>query len=180
MPRYVAFLRTINVGGHVVRMDRLRRLFEDLEFSGVETFIASGNVVFDSAATDVRALERRIETALEKALGYAVATFVRSAKEVAAIARHQPFGAEPPGAGPYTTYVIFLAAPLSAAARTRVLSLAADGSELAVKGREIYWRQRGPMLEAPFTGPQLGRAAGAATMRNRNTVVRLAAKYPPD
>ena len=42
--RYAAFLRAINVGGHVVKMDQLRRLFESLGFSDVETFIASGNV----------------------------------------------------------------------------------------------------------------------------------------
>ncbi len=179
MPRYVAFLRAINVGGHVVRMERLRQLFEQIGLLEVESFIASGNLIFVSAATDARALERRIEGALESALGYAVATFVRSTKELAAIAAHQPFGAEPPGAGSHTTYVVLLAAALPAAARNRVLALASDGSELAVKGREIYWRQRGPMLKAPFTGAQLERAAGPATVRNLNTVVRLAARYPP-
>ena len=57
--RYVAFLRAINVGGHVVKMDRLRNLFEALGFSGVRTFIASGNVLFDSAARNTGALESR-------------------------------------------------------------------------------------------------------------------------
>ena len=45
MPKYVALLRAINVGGHTVKMDRLRRLFEELGFKNVETFIASGNVI---------------------------------------------------------------------------------------------------------------------------------------
>ena len=51
MPRYIAFLRAINVGGrHTVKMDFLRDFFESLGFSNVETFIASGNVVFDSSS----------------------------------------------------------------------------------------------------------------------------------
>ena len=47
MPRFVAFLRALNVGGaHVVKMDALKRHFEAMGFTDVETFIASGNVVF--------------------------------------------------------------------------------------------------------------------------------------
>jgi uncharacterized protein (DUF1697 family) len=46
--RCVAFLRAINVGGHVVKMDRLRGLFEALKLRNVETMIASGNVLFDA------------------------------------------------------------------------------------------------------------------------------------
>ena len=179
MPRYVAFLRAINVGGHVVRMEQLRRLFTALGFSEVETFIASGNVIFVSASTDVRALERKIEAHLEQSLGYVVATFVRSLEELSAIARYQPFGSEASGGEKLTTYIIFLAEPLKAVARKQVLAFSRDGDELAVKGREIYWRRRGNMLDSPFTGAQLERtSAEAATMRNRNTVVRLAAKYP--
>jgi len=49
MPRYVALLRGINLGGHTVKMDRLKKLFEELGLKNVETFIASGNVIFESA-----------------------------------------------------------------------------------------------------------------------------------
>ena len=45
-----AFLRAINVGGHVVKMDALRRHFEQMQFTSVQTFIASGNVVFESSS----------------------------------------------------------------------------------------------------------------------------------
>src|ERR1041384_610051 len=48
MTTYAAFLRAINVGGHVVKMDRLRRLVESLGHARVETLIASGNVIFES------------------------------------------------------------------------------------------------------------------------------------
>jgi uncharacterized protein (DUF1697 family) len=72
MPRYVAFLRAINVGGHIVKMDALRRHFASLGFDDVETFIASGNVIFQSRSTAAAALERRIEACLEERLGYEV------------------------------------------------------------------------------------------------------------
>ena len=69
--RYVAFLRAINVGGHTVKMEELRRLFEAMGAANVETFIASGNVFFDSVgAADL--LERRLEAGLEKALKFPV------------------------------------------------------------------------------------------------------------
>ncbi len=48
MPRYVAFLRAVNVGGRTVKMDLLRELFAQLQFKNIETFIASGNVIFDA------------------------------------------------------------------------------------------------------------------------------------
>src|SRR6476620_4469524 len=77
--RLIAFLRAINVGGHTVKMEVLRRLFEELGFENVETFIASGNVIFDAPDDDQGALEKQIEGQLRTSLGYEVATFVRSA-----------------------------------------------------------------------------------------------------
>jgi uncharacterized protein (DUF1697 family) len=50
MPKYIAFLRAINVGGHIVKMKDLRELFGSLGFTGVETVLASGNVVFETRA----------------------------------------------------------------------------------------------------------------------------------
>ena len=88
--RYIALLRAINVGGRVVKMDRLRTLFETAGFDAVETFIASGNVVFDSSRRNAGDLERTIESHLKKALGYPVATFVRSMPELSAIVLRQP------------------------------------------------------------------------------------------
>ncbi len=60
MQRYIALLGGINVGGHRVKMAHLRALFEALGFEHVETLIASGNVIFETARTDVSALETQI------------------------------------------------------------------------------------------------------------------------
>ena len=91
MPRYIAFLRAINVGGHIVKMNPLKGLFESLGFSRVETFIASGNVIFETNNKTPAKLEQEIESALLKTLGYEVHTFLRTDSEVADIAQYKPF-----------------------------------------------------------------------------------------
>ena len=105
MPRYFAFLRGINVGGHRVKMGRLRELVEELGFEHVETFIASGNVIFSSASQDVHTMEERIARHLQEALGYAVPTLIRSQSELESIATFEPSGSTP---AYQSVYVIFL------------------------------------------------------------------------
>ncbi len=90
MSKHIAFLRAINVGGHNVKMDDLRQLFKSLGFSNVETFIASRNVIFETKAGSIKALEKKIEACLHEALGYKVDTFIRTDTEVAEIAKHKP------------------------------------------------------------------------------------------
>jgi uncharacterized protein (DUF1697 family) len=65
-PLLVAFLRAINVGGHTVTMNALKAHFRDAGFSNVESFIASGNIVFQSKSANAAAVERKIELRLEK------------------------------------------------------------------------------------------------------------------
>jgi len=73
IPRYVAFLRGINLGKRRVKMHTLRKCFQDLGLEGADTFIASGNVVFDHRGHADRSLEA-IERHLESALGFEVST----------------------------------------------------------------------------------------------------------
>lgn len=174
MPRYVAFLRAINVGGRVVKMDVLRRAFESLGFKNVETFIASGNVIFDSRSTNVRAIEKKIEAHLQKALGYRVTTFIRSPSEIAAIAQHEPFdGRVIAGA---SIYIGLLTSEPTAEARTRLDALQAADEAFHVHGRELYWQRAPSMKMISFSGAVLEKLLGPATMRNVNTLKRLAAK----
>src|SRR5688500_4990017 len=105
--RYAAFLRAINVGGHIVKMDALRLLCEQCGVSKVETVIASGNVLFESRAA-APALEKKIEAHLQKSLGYEVATFVRTVEELEAIVRRAQKALE----DWKSVYVGFLKAPM--------------------------------------------------------------------
>ena len=173
--RLVALLRAINVGGHTVKMDALRRKFEQLGFAGVETFIASGNVLFDSPKK-TPALEREIEAGLAKALGYEVVTFIRTPAEVAAIAAYQPFGREPVAKG-HSLYATLLKAAPDAEAQKRVLALQSDVDAFHFHGREFYWHRRGGHDSTTFSGAQFERLIKApGTARNINTFVRLASR----
>jgi uncharacterized protein (DUF1697 family) len=177
--RYIAFLRAINVGGHTVTMDRLRQLFAALGFANVETFIASGNVIFDAPAQARRALEEQIERHLRESLGYAVATFIRSTAELADIATCRPFPAADLDAAGASLYIGFLADPPTDAARGKLMALSTPTDDFRVHGREFYWLCRTKMSESTLTGAMLERALGMpATMRNVTTVRKMAAKYP--
>lgn len=179
MQRYIAFLRAINVGGHTVKMADLRAIFEALEFSGIETFIASGNVIFEAADEDVAAIEQRIEQRLKQTLGYEVATFLRTPTELAAIVGYQPFPADDLAAA-HTLSVGFLRAAPAPEARHRLLALRTPIDEFQVHGRELYWLCRTRISESKITGAQIEKTLGlAATLRNVTTVRKLAAKYPP-
>lgn len=177
--RYIAFLRAINVGKRQVKMDRLRAVFQAAGFGDVETFIASGNVIFTAPETDSRALERRIEGVLEKELGFAVETFLRTPAELDAVAKYRPFGDE---GDTSTVYVNFLYEPLPKDAVERLEALRTEVDEFHVHGREFYWLARKKISESLVTGPQMTRAMGKVPSTNRNvtTVRKLAAKYPPE
>ena len=177
--RYVAFLRAINVGGHIVKMDHLRKLFEALDFGDVETFIASGNVIFSAPSGDAAALETRIEAHLRRELGYDVATFLRTPEEVAAAARYEPFpGVELEGT---SLYVIFHQRAPGADAKAKLTALESDVDSLHLHGRELYWLSRKTIATSRITGAALEKAVGMpGTNRNVTTVRKLAAKYGPE
>jgi len=177
MPRYAAFLRAINVGGHVVTMSELRRSFESLGLLGVESFIASGNVIFTSTTKRAATLETRIEQQLQKALGYEVKTFLRSDAEVAAIASYAPFN--PSAVRTAGALVVgFLGAALEAAAVRRLMALRTEIDDFHVHGREVYWLCRRKQSESTFSNALFERTLRlSTTFRNVRTVARLAAKY---
>jgi uncharacterized protein (DUF1697 family) len=179
MPRYIAFLRAINVGGRTVKMDRLRQLLEALGLAEVETFIASGNVIFKSPSKSTAALEKKIESHLQKSLGYAVETFVRTSAELAAIARYQAFPAAELQAAGHNLYVGFVATPPSRDVQQKVIALRTEAEEFHIHEREVYWLIRTQFNESTVTGARLERTLRMpTTVRNITTVKKLADKYP--
>jgi uncharacterized protein (DUF1697 family) len=171
MHRFVALLRGLNVGGHRLKMDRLRALFEEEGFTGVSTYIASGNVIFDADSTDARAVERRIEARLEAALGYAVPTFLRTPGELAHTAAFDPF----PAAGADRTLMVsFHRAPPTDELRARLNALRTPSDDFRAEGREVYWLTAARTTDSPV-GAQVAKALAGGTMRNGTTVLKLAA-----
>lgn len=178
MAKYVAFLRAINVGGHVVKMEALKALFETLGFSNVETFIASGNVIFETKARDTAVLEAKIERALEKALGYEVSTFLRTPEQIAAITKYQPFDAALM-ASAAALNVGMLKAPLSVATCEALARLKTDVDNFHANEAHLFWICKMRQSESKVSNVLFERKLKLkATFRGIRTMERLAAKYP--
>jgi uncharacterized protein (DUF1697 family) len=168
LARYAAFLRGINVGGRRVKADALCAPFAELGFDAVSSFRASGNVVFDAAR---KPSAERVEAGLEKALGYEVAVFLRTAAELKALAAAQPFDRD----GRF--HVMFLKRLPPPASQREVLALATDDDRLAFGDRELFWMPRGRMMESGLDLKRVEKLIGSNTMRTNGTVGHIAAKY---
>jgi uncharacterized protein (DUF1697 family) len=179
MKRYIALLRAINVGRRTVTNDRLREQFEALGFKNVETFIASGNVIFETNARSIAALEKRISDQLEAGLGFDVVVFVRSDAELQAIAEHPAFDVAAVAAS--RAYCVgVLAAPLSDEQQQALQRMKTEVDDFHVNGREVYWLCATKQSESTFSNAAFERALKArTTFRNLNTIQRLTTKYPP-
>lgn len=186
MTGYAAFLRAINVGGHTVKMDRLRGLFEALGFGAVATFIASGNVIFEAGdvpdpaaagpAEAADALEAGIEARLREALGYDVATFVRTLDGLSAIVAHAAFDTPPDPPG--KVYIGFLKRTPSAAARRALEALSSPTESFVLHDRELYWRLDTRFSDSPNSGGLLEKTLGMTlTLRTASTLQRIVAKH---
>jgi uncharacterized protein (DUF1697 family) len=176
--RRVAFLRAVNVGGHTIRMVDLLASFEALGFAAVKTFIASGNVIFDSSEPDEEKLERVIERGLEADYGYPIETFVRSLTELAEIAEQDPFDRTDPANDGRSVYVAFLDRRPTEAAVGRLIDQATDDDAFAVVGREAYWLRRGGIGTSRVSSGFLEKTLGMpATLRGLPTVAKIVARY---
>ncbi len=174
---YIAFLRAINVGGRVVKMDRLRALFEELKLRNVSTFIASGNVIFDSTSSDESKLSDRIEQHLAKALGYPVATFLRTPDELTAIVEHNAFSARELAGPVHGVYVGLLKTAPPRAGIKAVEALNGPQHEFRIQGRQLYWLARISTADSKISGGTLEKAlAMPLTVRNITSLRKLAAK----
>ena len=91
MAKYVALLRGIMPMNPNMRNEKLRNTFEVLGFSNVQTVIASGNVLFETKSSAIPKLEKTIEEAMAKHLGFKSSVFIRSKNELESIIKKDPF-----------------------------------------------------------------------------------------
>jgi len=172
MTREVGLLRGINVGGrNRVPMAQLRELMEALGYTGVETLLQSGNVVFGSkqpAATS----ERRIAQRLHDETGLDIKVLVRTRAELAAVVKRNPLADH--ADNPKHHHVVFLSARPDPK-----LVAAIDPSDYApemfeVHGRELFMWWPAGAHKARLTHSFWERKLKVtATARNWNTVERL-------
>ncbi len=138
MPIFIALLRGINVSGkNVIKMDTLRECFGQLGFTGVRTYVQSGNVVFGNANASGSRLRKTIEQAILSEIGFAVPVLLRTSKQFAEIAGGNPF-LQQSEIDASKLHVTFLSdnPPQNALALLR--PLANTSEKLCIIGREIY------------------------------------------
>ena len=163
MAAFVALLRAVNVGGTgKLPMSELKAMCEELGFSAVRTYIASGNVVFASRKSE-SAIKSALEKRLAKYAGAPVGAAIRTANEIAQVLAENPF----PKAAPNRTVAIFLDKPPPTDALAAMRGRNAE--EVRLGRREIYVHYGEGTAKSKLLIP----AAKTGTARNMNTITAL-------
>jgi uncharacterized protein (DUF1697 family) len=164
MTAFVALLRAVNVGGTgKLPMSELKKMCETLGFAGVRTYIASGNVVFESRKSEA-AVKKALEASLEAYAGKPVGVLVRTGAEMQAVLKANPF----PKMAPNRTVAVFLDKPPPGDALAAVKGR--KDEQIKLGRREIYIHYGDGMGQSKLVVP----AAKAGTARNINTIAKLA------
>ena len=174
MTRYAALLRAVNLGSHgKVAMGELRQLVESLGHREVQTYLQSGNVVFDAGSDDEDALAAAIEEALARRLKLTTRVLVRGPADLAGLVAANPFP-EMAHTEPAKLHVAFLSA---APAEARLAAIDRDRiapDEIRPGDRAVYLRYPNGAGRSKLTTDLIERALGVtATARNWNTVRKL-------
>jgi uncharacterized protein (DUF1697 family) len=177
VPRHVAFLRAINIGGRRASSKQLITALEGAGLENVTAFRASGNLIFDADRAPASALTKRVDEALTAALGFEVRSFLRTGAQVRAIATFEPFTPKVLAASKGKLQVALLAKPLPTRMRDEVLGLATDADPLAVSGRELYWLPSGPTMQTDLDLRLLDTLVGENTRRTKGMIQEIAAKF---
>jgi uncharacterized protein (DUF1697 family) len=174
MPRYVALLRAVNLGGSTqVKMGELRERLTSSGLRGVQTLLQSGNIVFEAEVGQRGAIERRLEDVIARSFDRPTTCFVRSAAEWRSVIDRNPFprqAAEDPG---HTTVLLLKEARPAAA--WKALQDGISGREI-VRGRSDHGYLVYPdgIGRSQLTLARVERALGTrGTIRNWNTVAKL-------
>ena len=172
--RYVALLRGLNVGAHNrIKMPDLVALFADAGCARLETFIQSGNVLFDANAALSRKVPALVAALLKKNFDIESPVVLRDAAELSAVVKGNPFLRR--GDDVATLHVGFLAAKPEAARVNALDPKRSPPDEFQVMGREIYFHFPGGLGRSKLTNAWFdSQLKTVSTVRNWNTVLELA------
>jgi uncharacterized protein (DUF1697 family) len=169
VPRYVAFLRGINLGSiNKVSMPRLRELAEGLGYTDVVTYINSGNLIL--TATDPAAtIEERLHRAIADELGLKVDVAVRTPARLATIVAENPF----PDGDPSQVTVAFLTRAAPAEAKRKVAARATEDEPYVFSGQEVYVHYKQGIGRSKLSAKFSDLVGVSATVRNLRTVTKV-------
>ncbi len=170
--RYVALLRGVNVGGkNKLPMADLRDIFTAAGCSAVQTYIQSGNVVFEAAPELAERLPEIVAQAIRRRFGYETAVVVRSGEDLRQVAASNPFDTS---GDPRFLQVAFLEDAPSAEAVSRLDPERSPPDAFAVQGRNVYLHYPNGVARSRLTNEYLAaQLQTASTMRNWRTVLTL-------
>ena len=173
---YVALLRGVNVGGkNKLPMKDLAALFADAECTDVVTYIQSGNVVFQASEACAARVPAAVAKAIADGLGFRAPLVIRTAGEIRAVARGNPFLRGGSSAEIDFLHVMFLADRPSPARVAGLDPNRSPSDEFRVVGREIYLRFPNGAARTKLTNAYFdSKLATTSTMRNWRTVLKLA------
>lgn len=172
---YIALLRGINVGGHkVIKMDQLKRMFEALGLAKVQTYIQSGNVLFESAET-AASLRTRIEQEIQTVFSFEVTVVLRTLDELKRVIDASIFQGDQLQEGE-TLYVALLADKPTSEGRERLLTFKSEVDDYHMTEDEVYIFCRQSIRKSLFSNNFLEKQLKvSATTRNWNTMNKLIA-----
>jgi uncharacterized protein (DUF1697 family) len=174
MRSYISLLRGINVGGQKkLHMESLREIYKSAGFYNVQTYLQSGNVIFETPENDLPKLTTDIETLIQQTCGYRVEVFIRSPSEFEQILQNNPFLK---GRSGETTklYVTFLYQAPAAATWVNIVIPPGISDEFHNGKQEVYLHCPNGYGKTKLANSFFERKLGvAATTRNWNTVQAL-------
>jgi uncharacterized protein (DUF1697 family) len=125
-------------------------------------------------------MNRRIETALTRTLGFEVSVFLRTEKEMRAIAKHRPFSRKLVNSSDGKLQVALLSVKPAQRLRKEVLALAGDDDRLAFGVRELYWLPSGGTRDSALDYREIEELLGPTTRRTKETLDKMVEKYFAD
>ncbi|MFV1977275.1 MAG: DUF1697 domain-containing protein [Candidatus Scalindua sp.] len=173
--RYISILRGINVSGQKkIKMADLKSLYESSGFENVETYIQSGNVIFESSDKNTANLKKTIEDAIQKKYKFYVPVEIRTKLEFKNIIKNSPFGSIDLEKDGTKVLVTFLATKPAKNRITDVLKYVILPERLVIKGKEIYLYCPNGYGKSKLSNTFLEKKLGVkATTRNWKSVQKL-------
>ena len=169
VPRYVAFLRGINLGStNKISMPELRALATDLGYTDVATYINSGNLIFSSGKKAAE-LEREISAAIKEQFGTRTDVAVRTPAQLRNILAENPY----PEGNPSQVTVAFLTKAAPAEAKDKVAAIATAAEPFTFAGSEVYVHYSNGMGRSKLAEKFSSVIEFSATVRNINTVAKV-------
>jgi uncharacterized protein (DUF1697 family) len=176
METYISLLRGINVSGSkMIKMDQLKRLYHDLQFTDSKTYIQSGNVIFKTGIKDSKSLENQISAAIQTQFGFNVPVLVLPKEKLLEILNNNPFLKKDPDLNISELYVTLLQDVAPVEATEKLMALDFSPEKIAIINQVIYLflpkgygntKLNNNLLESRLKTP--------ATTRNWKTIIALA------